>query len=107
MREFHKSYDLIVSPVLAKAPAKLGWLDMNSNDMKSYTERFRSYSGFTSIYNGTGQPSVSIPTMHTDNGLPVGVMLTGPWGSDSKLLQLAYELEQINPWPLYSNPDLF
>ena len=107
MREFHKSYDLILSPVLAKAPAKLGWLDMNSNDMKSYTERFRSYSGFTSIYNGTGQPSVSIPTMRTDSGLPVGVMLTGRWGSDSQLLQLASELEQINPWPLYSNPDSF
>ena len=104
--EFHKSVDLILSPVLAKTPAKLGWLDMDSDDLKNYTERFRSYSGFTSIYNGTGQPSMSVPTMRTDNGLPVGVMLTGKWGSDSQLLQLASELEKINPWPLYSNPKL-
>ena len=105
LREFHKSYDLILSPVLAKTPAKLGWLDMNSDDMKNYVERFRTYSGFTSIYNGTGQPSMSVPTMRTDSGLPIGVMLTGRWGSDSQLLRLASELEQINPWPLFSNSD--
>ena len=105
LREFHKSYDLILSPVLAKTTAKLGWLDMNSDDSQNYAERFRSYSGFTSIYNGTGQPSMSVPTIRTDSGLPVGVMVTGPWGSDSQLLQLAFELEQINPWPLYSTPD--
>ncbi len=105
LHQFQKSFDLILSPVLAKTPAKLGWLDMNSDDLKNYTERFRSYSGFTSIYNGTGQPSMSVPTIRTDNGLPVGVMLTGKWGGDSQLLQLASELEKINPWPLYSYPD--
>ena len=103
LNEFHKSFDLILSPVLAKTPAELGWLDMNSGDMKNYTERFRTYSGFTSIYNGTGQPSMSVPTIRTNNGLPVGVMLTGAWGSDSQLLQLASELEKVNPWPLYSD----
>ena len=103
LNEFHKSFDLILSPVLAKTPAELGWLDMNSGDMRNYTERFRTYSGFTSIYNGTGQPSMSIPTIRTNNGLPVGVMLTGAWGSDSQLLQLASELEKVNPWPLYSD----
>ena len=104
LNEFYKSFDLILSPVLSKIPAKLGWLDMNSDDNENYTERFRSYSGFTSIYNGTGQPSMSVPTIRTDNDLPVGVLLTGAWGSDSQLLQLASELEKINPWPLYSNP---
>ena len=103
--EFHKSFDLILSPVLAKTPAKLGWLNMNSDDLKNYTERFRSYSGFTSVFNGTGQPSMSVPMIRTNSGLPVGVMLTGKWGSDSQLLKLASELEKINPWPLYSDPD--
>ena len=92
LNEFHKSFDLILSPVLAKTPAELGWLDMNS--MANYTERFRTYSGFTSIYNGTGQPSMSVPTIRTNNGLPVGVMLTGAWAVDIQLLQLASELEK-------------
>ena len=101
MTQFHQSCDIIVSPVLTKTPAKLGWLNMNSNDMKEYTQRFRQYSGFTSIYNGTGQPSMSIPLHRSATGLPVGVMFTGPWGSDQLLLDLASQLEQSQPWPRY------
>ena len=74
---------------------------MNSNDMKEYTQRFRQYSGFTSIYNGTGQPSMSIPLHRSAIGLPVGVMFTGSWGSDQLLLDLASQLEKSQPWPRY------
>ncbi len=96
----HQDFDLILSPVLAKLTAKLGWLDMNSTDLKNYSEHFRSYSGFAAFYNGTGQPSVSIPSIINTNGLPVGTMISGPWGSDLRLLQLSHQLEQQNPWPL-------
>ena len=102
MAQFHQSCDIIVSPVLTKTPAKLGWLNMNSNDMKEYTQRFRQYSGFTSIYNGTGQPSMSIPLHRSASGLPVGVMFTGPWGSDQLLLDLASQLEHSQPWQRYA-----
>ncbi|MBM87086.1 MAG: amidase [Gammaproteobacteria bacterium] len=102
MREFHQTHDVIISPVLAKTPAKIGWLDMNSTDMKEYTQRFRQYSGFTSIYNGTGQPSMSVPLHRADSGLPVGVMFTGAWGSDLQLLRLARQLEEVQPWPRYA-----
>ena len=102
MREFHKAYDIILSPVLTKTTAEIGWLNMNSDNMKEYTERFRQYSGFTALYNGTGQPSMSVPLHHTDSGLPVGIMFTGAWGSDLTLLRLAQQLEEAQPWPLYS-----
>ena len=98
--EAHQNFDLILSPVLAKPSAKLGWLDMNSMDLKSYSERFRSYSGFAAFYNGTGQPSVSIPSIVNADRLPVGTMISGPWGSDLALLQLSHQLEQHSPWPL-------
>ena len=103
LRQFHQSCDVIISPVLAKTPAKIGWLDMNSDNMKEYTRRFRQYSGFTSLYNGTGQPSMSVPLHRTDSGLPVGVMFTGAWGSDLCLLRLASQLEQAQPWPLFNS----
>ncbi|MDD9894254.1 MAG: amidase family protein, partial [Gammaproteobacteria bacterium] len=64
---------------------------------------FRQYSGFTSLYNGTGQPSMSVPLHRTDSGLPVGVMFTGAWGSDLRLLRLASQLEQAQPWPLFNS----
>lgn len=103
LHKFHQVYDVIISPVLAKAPAKIGWLNMNSDDMKQYTQRFRQYSGFTSLYNGTGQPSMSMPIHRTNSGLPIGVMFSGAWGADLQLLRLAYQLQEAEPWPKYSN----
>lgn len=102
MREFHNSCDVILSPVLAKTPAEIGWLNMNSDDMKEYTRRFREYSGFTALYNGTGQPSMSVPLHRTDSNLPVGIMFTGGWGSDLQLLRLASQLEQAQSWTRYA-----
>jgi amidase len=99
MAAFHQQFDVVISPVLAKEPAKIAWLDMNSNEMKEYVDRFRSYSGFASIYNGTGQPSLSLPLHRSKNNLPIGIMFSAAWGSDLLLLQLARQLEQLDPWP--------
>ena len=103
MTRFHRRYDVIISPVLSKTPARIGWLDMNSDDMQQYTARFKAYSGFTALYNGTGQPSMSMPLHSTADKLPVGVMFTGAWGADSLLLRLARQIEQASPWPRYSD----
>ena len=100
MQTFHARYDVLLSPVLTKKTARLGWLNMNASDLNEYGSRYRSYSGFTALYNGTGQPSASLP-MHTGaNGLPVGVMATAAWGDDALLLQFARQLEKAKPWQL-------
>ncbi|HAO89409.1 MAG TPA: amidase, partial [Gammaproteobacteria bacterium] len=96
---FHQKYDVLLSPVLTKTTAKLGWLDMNTGDLNEYGARFRAYSGFTALYNGTGQPSASLPLFQDSAGLPVGVMATAAWGNDHLLLQLSAQLEQAAPWP--------
>ena len=102
MQTFHARYDVLLSPVLTKTTARLGWLNMNASDLNEYGSRYRSYSGFTALYNGTGQPSASLP-MHSDtNGLPVGVMATAAWGGDALLLQFARQLEEARPWPLFA-----
>ncbi|MEQ8953178.1 MAG: amidase family protein, partial [Gammaproteobacteria bacterium] len=99
MAQYHRDVDVIVSPVLAKTPARLGWLDMNSDNLNQYGQRYRDYSGFTAVYNGTGQPSLSLPLHRSALGLPVGVQFTAAWGNDSSLLQLARQLELAQPWP--------
>ena len=98
MSEFHATYDVIVSPVLSLPPAPLGWLDMNAEDMQDYARKFREYSGFTALYNGTGAPSMSVPLHRSSEGLPIGVMFSADWGQDALLLQLAQQLEQAAPW---------
>ncbi len=99
MAAVHEQVDVIVSPVLARTTAKLGWLDMNAEDQREYINRFRQYSGFTAVCNGTGQPSMSVPLHRTAEGLPIGVMFTAAWGGDLLLLQLARQLETTAPWP--------
>lgn len=92
MALFHKDYDIILSPVLAQPAAPLGWLDMNSSDMREYASRYAGYSPFTALFNGTGQPSISLPLYTSKTGVPVGVMASAAWGHDHLLLQLANQL---------------
>ena len=88
MHAFHQTVDIIVSPVLSKPPAPLGWLNMNSTDLKDYAAKFSQYSGFTAFYNGTGAPSMSVPLHSTSAGLPIGIQMSADWGQDALLLKL-------------------
>ena len=54
---------------------------------------------FTSIFNVTGLPAISVPVHHDDvAGLPACVQIAaGPW-RDDLALQVAAQLEQALPW---------
>jgi amidase len=53
---------------------------------------------FTAFGNVTGLPAISLPLHATDDGLPVGVQLTGgPW-QEATLIRLSAQLEQAVPW---------
>lgn len=102
MARFHARHDVVLSPVLAQPPAAIGWLDMNDSDAHRYAERYKAYSGFTALYNATGQPSMSVPLQRAANGLPIGVQFSAGWGEDALLLGLAAQLEGAAPWPLHA-----
>jgi amidase len=120
---FHQRYDLLLTPTLAAPPvrhgtgdpsgleksllgflqgtgilgvlARLGLLD--GTVQKIATDNLR-YVPFTQLSNLTGTPSMSVPLYSTADGLPLGVQFVGPFGSEDRLLQLAHELEQAQPW---------
>jgi Asp-tRNA(Asn)/Glu-tRNA(Gln) amidotransferase A subunit family amidase len=92
MAALNQQFDIVLSPVLAQPPAPLGWLNMNSSDVREYASRYASYSPFTALFNGTGQPSISLPLFTGSNRLPIGVMASAAWGMDHLLLQLANQL---------------
>jgi amidase len=46
----------------------------------------------------TGQPAISLPLFHGDDGLPTAIQLIGPPAREDIVLQLAGELEQACPW---------
>lgn len=49
---------------------------------------------FSGLANAAWLPSISVPAGRSEEGLPIGVMLTAPFGRDDLVLRLAHILEQ-------------
>ncbi len=95
---YFESYDVLILPVLAKPPAPIGHIDMNSEDVGTYVGRLFEYSPFCQMANATGQPAMSVPLHWTPDGLPVGVQFVGRYAAEATLFRLAAQLEQAQPW---------
>lgn len=98
-------YDLMLSPVLASPPIELGRIAMSHPDFIEYRigpNGIIRYSPFTPLANATGQPSAAVPFARGEGNLPIGVMLTGRFGEDHRVLQVAAQIERARPWPAFA-----
>jgi amidase/6-aminohexanoate-cyclic-dimer hydrolase len=98
LEKMFDKYDVLLSPVLASSPVKIGTINMDTTDMKTYVERLTQYSPFTGVFNQSGQPSMSVPLYRTKDNLPVGSMFSTAFGNENLLFSLAGQLEQAEPW---------
>jgi len=98
MAKFQQTYDVILSPTLAKQPVALGVLSLSPASIAAYTRDVTEFSPYTALYNVTGQPSMSVPLYWSADDLPVGVMFSGRFGDEATLLRLAAQLEKAKPW---------
>ena len=101
--EVWDGYDVVLTPTLAQPPAPTGSLRDDADPAADFAAQTR-FTPWTSIYNLTGRPAISLP-LHTARvdgpespQLPIGVMLGGRFGAEDTLLGLAAALEQIAPW---------
>ena len=53
---------------------------------------------FTTQFNVTGQPAVSLPLAWSSAGLPIGVQLVAAYAGEDLLIRLASQLERAQPW---------
>jgi amidase len=94
-----RDFDVLVTPTSAILPPLAGATleaQLAAPD-QPVLDVVRSVS-FTAFGNVTGLPAVSLPLHWSDEGLPVGVQLTGgPW-QDGAMLALAGQLEAASPW---------
>ncbi len=60
--------------------------------------RAYDFAPYTPPFNVTGQPSASVPLHWTEDGLPLGSMITGRPGDEHTVLRLAKQLEEAQPW---------
>ena len=90
-------YDAVLTPTLAVPPLPVGAL-RDDDDPAADFEAQKAFTPWTSAWNVTGMPAVSLPLHWTPNGLPVGVMLAARPAEEGLLLALAAQVESAAPW---------
>jgi amidase len=93
-----EDWDVLLTPALAKRPLPIGEVDGCGADPWGEFRESGEFTPYTAIWNVTGQPAISLPLFHGDDGLPLGVQLVGPPLGEGLLLSLAAQLEAARPW---------
>jgi amidase len=91
-------YDAVLTPALGMRPVSTGTIHGRGPDPWDHYERSGHFTPYTAILNVTGQPAISLPLYHGDDGLPTAVQLIGPPAREDLLLSLAFQLECALPW---------
>jgi amidase len=94
---FHNGgYDLLLTSTLIIPPVKLG--SFTADNMGKTVQLMGKMAAFTSVFNTTGQPAMSVPLYWTNDNIPIGIQFAAPFGDEAILFRLAAQLEQERPW---------
>jgi amidase len=97
MEKLFDNYDLVATPVLAHAIPPIGYFSIDL-PYEEILHRVLAFACFTGIQNITGSPAISLPLSTDSHGLPIGIHFCAPFGQEKLLLELAYELEEAQPF---------
>ncbi|HTU32117.1 MAG TPA: amidase [Solirubrobacteraceae bacterium] len=116
---FFETYDLLLTPTLAKLPPLIGQFDLPEPLqrvadalLRTRTARLLSLTKivddmidqnlgwvpYTQLANLTGRPAISVPLHWTAENVPLGVQFVAPLGGEGRLIRLASQLEEAVPW---------
>lgn len=93
---FFNQYDLLLTPTSAILPEIVGTFDparpeIDADDVFADLEPKET---FTALFNGTGQPAISLPTGTSSSGIPIGSQLVARFGREDLLLAVGRQLEE-------------
>ena len=95
---WQSGFDLLLTPTCAAPPPPLGhFAGTAENPLAGYASAM-PFGVFTSVFNLSGQPAISLPLHQSADGLPIGVQLVAAVGGEGLLLRVAAQLEQAAPW---------
>lgn len=108
MHEFHKTYDLFLTPTNAKAAPnfdevyqsdsllnQMKAIESNPDPYKIVWEMFEdslAYTPFTMLANITGQPAITLPVYENEEKEQFGVQLMGVKGSEALLFKISKDI---------------
>lgn len=101
-------YDMLLTPCLPIVAPEHGAFSTNNPALSAAEFMASDSSIFTYMgtFNVTGQPSVSLPTGHSTDGLPIGIQLVAPFAQEALLVRVARDIEEALPW-LHKTPPVF
>lgn len=105
MAEWWESgWDLLVTPTTMLPPPVIGEVTATPEEPMRNSMRSIPYAAYTSMFNATGQPAISVPLHMTADGLPVGVQIVAAYGREDLLIQVAAQLEAEVDWAVNRAP---
>jgi amidase len=92
---FFADHDVLLTPTISRRVPPLGLIDTSDMDSLTHAAAMATY---TSPFNVTGQPAISLPAAVDSEGLPIGVQLAAAFGREDLLIRVASQLERARPW---------
>lgn len=90
-------YDIVLTPTLATVPLPVGAIRDDADPAADF-EAQKRFTPWTSAWNVTGMPAISLPLHQSAAGLPIGTMLAARPAEEELLLSLAAQVEAALPW---------
>lgn len=102
--KFFKNVDIWLTPVTSMIAPDLSYFDQKLHSGKEIFDRSEKLMSYTPLENVVGNPAMSVPLYWTKDGIPVGSHFTAARGNDRLLFELAYQLEEAQPWAHRKSP---
>lgn len=92
-------YDVVMTPTGRMEPFELGRIGaIPANSFFEWFMQMCAHCPFISTANIAGIPGISLPLGWSPSGLPIGSHFMAPLAQELRLLQLASQLEEAQPW---------
>ncbi|MGI9607403.1 MAG: amidase [Acidimicrobiales bacterium] len=85
-------FDVFLTPTLGRTEIPLGALAGTNDDLDEYIRLNDETFPYSYLFNVSGWPSISVPGATSAAGMPIGVQLSAPLGSEHLLLDVAHQL---------------
>ncbi|MGB3388100.1 MAG: amidase family protein [Pseudaminobacter sp.] len=85
--------DVLITPTVAVPAPEIGATDVVIDGQRRLLHP--ALTRFTTPFNQSGLPAITLPCGFNSDGLPIGVQLAAAYGDDARLLRVAAEVERV------------